>query len=108
MIFTPDIEMTTYEFPERELYFYDGLMGLYHKAAEIAFPEADLENANFDAREINISPLVQEWLFHFYETQGYTKYDTNMFLCQLGPKVNEELTGYEFEVSEDFVRERRN
>lgn len=105
MIFTPDIEMTKYEFPASEVYFYNGLMGMYYRAAEIAFPDHVVTDEAFDPKEMHISPMTQEWLFDFYKKQGFDNNSVNMFLHISGPKVNEALNGYEFEVSEDFIVE---
>ena len=85
-----------------------GVTELYDVVAT-AMGYRDVSKLNYDCREINVAPNIQDSFFTYYKANQphLSETDLNMevamILLNYGPKTDESLADYEVEVSDKFI-----
>lgn len=84
-----------------------GVIELYKEVAELM--GVDPEDFNFDCRNINVAPNIQDGFFAHYREENSDMPEDNfkigmaMLLLHYGPKVDETLADDEVEVFDGFI-----
>lgn len=85
-----------------------GVTELYDAVAK-TMGYKDVSKLNYDCREINVAPNIQDGFFqHYRETiphssESELKMSVSMILLNYGPKMDTSLADYEVEVSNKFI-----
>lgn len=66
----------------------------------------DVENLRYDCRKIEVSQIIQDSIFAYYEgAGGLTQEDICMRWCCFGPKVNADLKMNDISIEDGFISE---
>ena len=69
----------------------------------------DVSKLNYDCREINVAPNIQDGFFEYYKAnqpdvnESDLKMEVAMMLLNYGPKTDANLADYEVEVTDKFI-----
>lgn len=85
-----------------------GVTELYDTVA-VTMGHKDVSGLQYDCREINVAPNIQDNFFKYYKEKNPNVSEINlnmnvsMMLLNYGPKTDDSLNDYEVEVSDKFI-----